>query len=321
LMAKRVVLLTGAAGFIGSHTAELLLARGDQVVGLDNFNDYYSPQLKRKNAADLATYPNFELVSGDVRDARLIASLFARYRFNSVIHLAAMAGVRSSVEDPKLYFDVNVDGTLHLLEAARKNGNPHFVFASTSSAYGRTERIPFVETDRADAPLAPYPASKRSAELLGHSYHHIYGQNFTALRFFTVYGPRNRPDMLAHLAVDACYGKGQLALYEQGQMWRDWTYVTDIAQGVVKASDVRLGYEVINIGRGSPILLKDFVEKVAQECGQPLTWRSRSMPNADMAKTWANIDKARRLLGYEPQVAPDEGIRNLVAWYRRYYGV
>lgn len=318
-MARRKILLTGAAGFIGSHAAERLLARGDQVVGLDNFNDYYDPRLKRNNADKLRAFPQFELCDGDIRDDRVVRKLFSQHRFDTVIHLAAMAGVRASVDAPHLYVDVNISGTVNLLEAARKNGNAHFVFASTSSAYGRTEAIPFLETDSAAAPLAPYPATKRSCELLGHSYHHIHGMSFTALRFFTVYGPRNRPDMLAHLALDACFGRKRLVLHEDGEMWRDWTYVTDIAEGVVQAADHRLGYQVINLGRGEPVLLREFVQKVAALCGKTVSWTSHPMPAADVTRTWAKIDKARRMLGYNPQVSVDAGVQHLVEWYRNYY--
>lgn len=314
-MGKQTILLTGAAGFIGSHTAERLLARGDRVVGVDNFNDYYSPAQKRDNARALAGHPGFSLIEGDIRDPALIQGLFAENRFSAIVHLAAMAGVRASVEAPALYYDVNLNATLLLLEAAIQNGKPNFVFASTSSAYGRTELIPFDESDPADRPLAPYPASKRSAELLGHAYHHMHGLDFTAVRFFTVYGPGNRPDMLAFLAMDAATHQGPLTLYNQGEMYRDWTYVGDIADGVVSAVDRRLGYEVVNLGRGEPIELAAFVSKVSDLCGSRPVISYKPMPAADVTRTYAKIDKARRLLGYDPKVSVDEGIAKLHEWY------
>ncbi len=314
-MAGRIILLTGAAGFIGSHTAERLLERGDSVVGLDNFNDYYDPAIKRATAKELASYPRFKLAEGDIRDIDLINRLFSEHRFDTVIHLAAMAGVRTSVEHPNLYLDVNLMGTMNLLEAARLSERPHFVFASTSSAYGRTERIPFVEDDPCDRPLAPYPATKRSAELLGHCYHHMHGMDFTALRFFTVYGPRNRPDMLAFLALEACAKGTPLTLYNAGEMHRDWTYVDDIADGVVLAADRRLGYEVINLGRGEPVLLREFVEQIGDLFGRQPTISAQPMPTADVEITFANIDKARRLLDYSPQVSVTDGIRSLHKWF------
>src|SRR5688572_30506558 len=262
----RTILVTGAAGFIGSHTSIALLARGDTVVGLDNLNDYYDPARKRENLEEIRRVApdakRFVFVEGDIRDRALIEKLFAEHEFSAIAHLAAMAGVRISVEDPWLYYDVNLTGTLNLLDAARSHDAPNFVFASTSSAYGNTKTVPFIETDAADRPLAPYPASKRGAELLGHSYHHIQGIDFTALRFFTVYGPRGRPDMLAYKLLDAMRLGQPMPLYNGGQMHRDWTFVADIVQGIVAATDRRLGYEVINIGRGEPVLLADFVRSI-----------------------------------------------------------
>jgi len=316
-MAGRTILITGAAGFIGSHVVDRLVARGDRVVGLDNFNDYYDPTLKRDNVRHLLDHANFELVEGDIRDRTLIDRLFSTHRFSAVGHLAAMAGVRASVENPALYFDVNVSGSLHLLDAAHRNGRPNFVFASTSSAYGRTEKIPFVENDSADRPLAPYPASKRSVELLGHAYHHNHGLDFTAVRFFTVYGPRNRPDMLAGLALDACCSDSLLTIYEEGEMFRDWTFVSDIADGFVAALDRRLGYEVVNLGRGEPVRLKDFVDQLSGKMAHQLKLASRPMPSADVRRTFANIDKARRLLSYKPEISIEEGISALVEWFKR----
>jgi UDP-glucuronate 4-epimerase len=311
--------VTGAAGFIGSHTAAGLLQRGDRVVGLDNLNDYYDPARKRANLEELAAMPGaaerFRFVHGDVRDRALVRSLYAEHGFTSVAHLAAMAGVRVSVDDPWLYYDVNLTGTLNLLDAAREHGNPNFVLASTSSAYANTEQVPFVETDAADRPLAPYPASKRSAELLGHSYHHMHGTDFTALRFFTVYGPRGRPDMLAYKLLDAMRLGKPMPLYNGGQMHRDWTFVTDIVQGVVAATDRRLGYEIINIGRGEPVLLADFVRSIEALAGRTAPVQSEPMMRADISYTYADIGKARKLLGYEPKVSVEDGVKRFFDWY------
>jgi UDP-glucuronate 4-epimerase len=315
----KTILVTGAAGFIGSHTAAGLLQRGDRVVGLDNLNDYYDPARKRANLEELAAMPGaaerFRFVHGDVRDRALVRSLYAEHGFTSVAHLAAMAGVRVSVDDPWLYYDVNLTGTLNLLDAAREHGNPNFVLASTSSAYGNTKQVPFIETDAADRPLAPYPASKRSAELLGHSYHHIHGTDFTALRFFTVYGPRGRPDMLAYKLLDAMRLGKPMPLYNGGQMHRDWTFVTDIVQGVVAATDRRLGYEIINIGRGEPVLLADFVRSIEALAGRTAPVQSEPMMRADVSYTYADIGKARRLLGYEPKVSVEDGVKQFFDWY------
>jgi UDP-glucuronate 4-epimerase len=321
---SKTILVTGAAGFIGSHTAAGLIERGDHVVGLDNLNDYYDPARKQANLRELSALPGaserFTFVHGDIRDRALVRELFAKHGFSGVAHLAAMAGVRVSVEDPWLYYDVNLTGTLNLLDAAREHGRPNFVLASTSSAYGNTEQVPFVETDSADRPLAPYPASKRSAELLGYAYHHLHAIDFTALRFFTVYGPRGRPDMLAYKLLDAMRAGEAMPLYNNGQMYRDWTFVSDIAQGVMAALDRRLGYEIINIGRGEPVLLADFVRSIEVLAGTDAPVRSEPMMRADISYTYANIDKARRLLGYEPQVSVADGVKQFYDWYCRAVG-
>jgi UDP-glucuronate 4-epimerase len=315
------ILVTGAAGFIGSHVVDRLLRGGQRVVGLDNFNDYYSPARKRANLAEYATSSErFELFEGDIRDRELVERLFETKRPRAVVHLAAMAGVRSSVENPWLYYDVNLTGTLNLLEAARRFGKPNFVFASTSSAYGNSPVVPFVETDAADRPLAPYPASKRAAELLGHAYHHLHGLDFTALRFFTVYGPRGRPDMLAHLALDSMRLGRTMPLFNGGRMTRDWTYVGDIAAGVVGAVDRRLGYEIVNLGRGEPVLLRDFVDELESLSGRAGVFVEQAMNEADVAYTGANIDKARRLLDYEPLTSVRDGTRAFYDWYVEHVG-
>lgn len=315
------ILVTGAAGFIGSHVTQTLLARGDRVVGLDNLNDYYDPARKHANLAEVrrsAPDPSlFTFVKGDVRRPDDLAALFSGSSFDAVAHLAAMAGVRVSIQDPHLYYDVNLIGTLNLLDAAREQGVGNFVFASTSSVYGDTRQIPFVETDPCDRPLAPYPASKRAAEMLGFSYHHLYGQNFTALRFFTVYGPRGRPDMMAYKVLDNIFLGSRVPLYNDGQMYRDWTYVKDIAAGIVAALDRPLGYEVINLGRGEPVLLSDFVHWIEELAGRKANLTPMPMPSADISYTFANIDKARKLLGYDPQVSAREGVERFWQWYQQ----
>ena len=316
-MPPKRILVTGAGGFIGSHTAESLLRRGDSVVALDNLNDYYDPARKRTNLEEVraaAGAGTFEFVEGDVRDRELVRSVM-RTGFDAVVHLAAMAGVRASVEDPWLYYAVNLTGTMNLLDAAREFGKPNFVFASTSSAYGATTIIPFVETDAADRPLAPYPGSKRAAELLGYTYHHLHGIDFTAVRFFTVYGPRGRPDMMAYKVFESMRLGHEIPLYNRGQMHRDWTFVEDVAAGVVAAADRRLGYEIINLGRGEPVLLSDFVTSLENLAGRPANSVDAPMSDADVAYTYADISKARRLLGYNPQVSVREGVQKFYDWY------
>ncbi len=316
---SKTLLVTGAAGFIGSHVAEALLARGDAVVGLDSLDDYYSPERKRANLAAVraakSASERFTWVQGDIRDRTLIGALFAERRFDAVIHLAALAGVRASAEKPALYFDVNLMGTLHLLDAAKVNRVGNFVFASTSSVYGNTQRIPFQEMDPCDRPLAPYPASKRAAEMLGFTYRHLSGLHFTALRFFTVYGPRNRPDMMAHLVADHLRFGRAVSLYREGQMYRDWTYVSDIVQGVIAAADRPLGYEIINLGRGQPVLLAEFVQGLEKLAGRKANLLPAPMPDTDVLSTHADITKARALLGYDPKVSVAEGAARFWEWH------
>jgi UDP-glucuronate 4-epimerase len=326
---SRTVLVTGAAGFIGSHVAQALLERGDVVVGLDNLNSYYDPARKRANLEEVRQAVGgrgtLRFVEGDLRDRAAVGRLFADHPFDAVVHLAAMAGVRASIDDPQLYFDVNLTGTLHLLDAAAGRLTPAraaaraptFAFASTSSAYGNTQQIPFVESDPCNQPVAPYAASKRAGELLGHTYHHLHRLDFTALRFFTVYGPRGRPDMMAYKVLDNIFFGRQVPLYNNGQMHRDWTYVGDIVGGVVAAADRPLGYEVINLGRGQPVLLAEFVRLIEECTGRRANLVPGPMPDADVAYTYADVGKARQLLGYDPQVSVGEGVARFWEWYQR----
>ncbi|HZS94346.1 MAG TPA: SDR family NAD(P)-dependent oxidoreductase [Chloroflexota bacterium] len=316
----RTYLVTGAAGFIGSHVSQALLRRGDTVVGLDNLNDYYDPARKLANLAEIRTgldeSNRFVFVEGDIRDRALLDRLFAEYQFTAVAHLAAMAGVRVSVENPYLYYDVNLNGTLGLLDTARRYGTGNFVNVSTSSVYGQTQRMPFEESDPCDRPLAPYAASKRAAEMLGFTFHHLYGQNVTVVRFFTVYGPRGRPDMMAYKVVENIFSGLPVPLYNNGRMHRDWTYIDDIAAGVVAALDRPLGYEIINLGRGEPVLLADFVGMIERLAGRPSALTPEPMPDTDIPYTFADISRARSLLGYDPQVSVEEGVTRFWEWYR-----
>ncbi|HEX6385690.1 MAG TPA: SDR family NAD(P)-dependent oxidoreductase [Anaerolineae bacterium] len=311
------VLVTGAAGFIGSHLAQKLTERGDEVIGLDNFNDYYDPAKKRANEKRLSKYPNFRMVEADIRDRQRMFELFEAERFETVAHLAAMAGVRNAVTHPDLYVEVDLNGTQHLMDAARAAGGVgNFVLASTSSVYGKTQQIPFVESDPCDRPLQPYAAAKRAAEILGHAYHHLFAMNFTALRFFTVYGPNGRPDMMAYLLAESVSKGIQIPLYEGGQMYRDWTFVDDIVNGIVAALDRPLGYEIINLGRGETTLLKDFVRMIEDLAGNKANVVHKPKPAADFIQNYADISKARRLLGYNPKVSVQEGVQRFWQWYQ-----
>ena len=310
------ILVTGAAGFIGSHVAETLLARGDAVTGLDNFNDYYDPARKRANVGLLTPRTRFTLLEADIRDAEAMEHICTESRFDAVVHLAAMANVRYSIERAPLYTDVNVHGTVNLLEAVRKAGTPHFVFASTSSVYGRTERLPFHEDDPLGRPLAPYPATKIAGEVMGHAYHNMFDLSFTAVRFFSVYGPRGRPDMMPYIITDSIVRDRQFTLYEAGEMHRDWTFVSDIASGVVAAVDRPMGYTVVNLGRGEPVRMADFVELVEEMVGKQARMTTPPAPPSEPAITYADIAKARELLDYEPTTSVVEGMHRFWDWYR-----
>ena len=315
----RNVLVTGAAGFIGSHTSVALLDRAERIVGLDNLNDYYDPERKRANLNAIgAAYSGgiFEFVLGDLRDRGTVAELVSRKQIDTIVHLGAMAGVRVSIECPELYYDVNVLGTLNLLNQARDHAVANFVLASTSSVYGRSAMSPFRESETCDRPLSPYAASKRGAELLCHTYHHLYGLNTTCLRFFTVYGPRGRPDMMAYKVLSNIFSGDDVPIYNRGQMHRDWTYIDDIVAGVVAAAERPLGYELINLGRGEPVLLADFVGLIEEATGRRANLTPAPMPDADVPYTFADIGKARSLLGYDPKVSVAEGVANLWNWYQ-----
>ncbi len=310
------ILVTGAAGFIGGHVAEALLARGDDVTGLDNFNDYYDPARKRANVALLTPNPHFALHEADVRDAEAMERICAESDFDAVVHLAAMANVRYSIERAPLYTDVNVRGTVNLLEAARKADVPHFVFASTSSVYGRTEQLPFREDDPLGRPLAPYPATKIAGEVMGHAYHSLFDLSFTAVRFFSVYGPRGRPDMMPYIITDCVFHDREFMLYEAGEMYRDWTYVADIVSGVVAAVDRPLGYQVINLGHGEPVRMADFVELIEELVGKKARMTTPPAPPSEPPITYADVTKAHDLLDYDPTTSVAEGMSRFWEWYQ-----
>ncbi len=309
------VLVTGAAGFIGSNLAQKLARRGDDVIGLDNFNDYYNPAKKRANEKRLNQFPNFRMIEADIRDRPRMIHIFEEERFDAVAHLAAMAGVRPAVEAPDFYVEVDYIGTQHLMDAARFTEVSNFVFASTSSVYGDTKHIPFVETDPCDRPLQPYAAAKRAAEILGYTYHYLYNLNFTVIRFFTVYGPNGRPDMMAYLVADSITKGKQIPIYNGGEMYRDWTFVEDITNGAMAAIDRPLGYEIINLGRGEPTRLKEFVGLIEDLAGQKANLVDKPKPAADVVSTYADISKAVELLGYAPKVSVSDGVEAFWKWY------
>jgi UDP-glucuronate 4-epimerase len=310
------VLVTGGAGFIGSHLVRRLLGRGDRVTVLDDFNDFYDPARKRANVAPFAGRDGFRLVEGDIRDAALLDRLFAGGGFDAVVHLAARAGVRPSLAEPVLYEDVNCIGTLRLLEAARRHGPQTFVFGSSSSVYGINRRVPFAEDDPVDQPISPYATTKRAGELLCFNYHHLYGLRTACLRFFTVYGPAQRPEMAIHKFTDLLARGRAVPMYGDGESRRDYTYIDDIVDGVVAALDLAPGFEIVNLGGADTTALADLVRWIAEELGvEPEVERLPAQPG-DVPITYADVAKAGRLLGYSPKVPIREGLRRFVAWYR-----
>jgi UDP-glucuronate 4-epimerase len=310
-------LVTGGAGFIGSHVVRALLGRGDTIACLDNFNDYYSPERKRLNVAPFLQNRNFSLVEADIRDAGTMQEIFSAGKFDKVVHLAAMAGVRKSIENPKLYEEVNIGGTLNLLDCAVKNQINDFVFASSSSVYGVNEKVPFAEDDRVDNPISPHAATKRAAELMAKTYHHLYGMRCTGLRFFTVYGPGGRPDMAPYLFTKWISEGKPVKVFGDGSSRRDYTYVDDIVQGVVAAVDAGYEFEIFNLGDSRTVELREFIHAIEQALGLEAQLEFAPMQAGDVPVTYADISKAKRMLGYEPQTSVEEGIARFVDWYRQ----
>ena len=311
----KTVLVTGGAGFIGSHLVDALLARGDKVIAIDNFNDFYNPKIKRINIQNHLQNPNYTLIETDIRDRDGILDLYKEYRPDAVAHLAAMANVRYSIERAHLYGEVNLQGTINLFDGAREIGTENVVFASTSAIYGKAEQTPFKESLSVNHPLAPYPATKKACELMAHAYHNMFKMNVTNVRFFNAYGPRVRPDTMAWIVMRALRADESFTLYDKGELFRDWTYIDDIIDGVVSAIDSPLGYEIINLGRGEPVRLGDFVDILQELSGKSAKIIHASAPASEAPITFADISKARDLLGYNPQTSILEGLQKTLKWY------
>lgn len=309
------VLVTGCAGFIGWKVCELLLSTGQTIIGLDNLNDAYDIRLKEWRLAQLQAQPQFHFLRADITDRAALDRLLDTGPWSAVINLAARAGVRYSVENPWTYLDTNITGTLNLLELCRRSGTSKFVLASSSSLYGTDNPLPYREDQPTDRPISPYAASKKAAEALCHTYHHLYGLDVTVFRFFTVYGPAGRPDMMPFRLVQWISEGRPVVVFGDGNQSRDFTYVDDIAAGVV-AGLRPLGFEVINLGSDHPATLRTVIELVESLTGREAQVVHRPAQSADVPATWANISKARRLLGWQPAVTLDDGLARLVAWYR-----
>ena len=313
---QETVLLTGAAGFIGSHVAERLIGEGCAVIGLDNFCDFYDPARKRANVAGLLQAERFTLVEGDIRDRDAVEAAFAAHAPDVVVHLAAMAGVRPSIERPSYYADVNVNGTSVLLDAAVKHNVNRFVFASSSSVYGNNEKVPFSEDDPVDYPISPYAATKRSCELICHTFWHIHRLPIFCLRFFTVYGPRQRPDLAIAKFLRLVAAGEAIPFFGDGSTSRDYSYIDDIVVGVMAAIDRCDRFGIYNLGGSSPVTLNELVETIGEVVGRPVEIDRRPMQPGDVNRTYADLGRSTPELGYAPTTKLIDGIRRQWAWMR-----
>ena len=309
------VLVTGGAGFIGSHLVERLLGTGRRVVVVDNFCDFYDPAIKRRNVELVSADANYTLREGDIRDQAFMEDVFAAGRFDCVVHLAAMAGVRPSIEQPRLYSDVNVNGTLNVLECCRLSGRPRLVFASSSSVYGVNTKVPFSEDDRVERAVSPYAATKLANEVMCHTYHHLYGFPVVCLRFFTVYGPRQRPEMAIAKFIRLIHAGDEVPMFGDGTTRRDYTYCDDIVDGIVASMSLDSGYEIINLGNSRTVELRELIGLIASALGNKARIKRLPLQPGDVPITYADICKARRLLGYDPNYPIERGIERAVSWY------
>ena len=307
--------VTGAAGFIGSHLCEALLSAGKRVVGLDNFDAFYDPSIKRRNLSKCSANAAFELIEGDIRDASAVDRFHAA-GLDAVVHLAARAGVRPSIENPGLYQEVNVGGTCALLEGARRHKLGKFVFGSSSSVYGNNEKVPFSEDDEVDHPISPYAATKRAGELFCHTYHHLFGINVSCLRFFTVYGARQRPDLAIHKFTRLIESGEPIPVFGDGSMRRDHTYIDDIVSGVIASIHKCDGFRIYNLGESQPISLGDLIAAIERALGKKAVIERLPCQPGDVKQTYADVSRAEAELGYRPSVCLEEGLSRFVAWFR-----
>ena len=312
------ILVTGGAGFIGSHLCERLLRDGIRVICLDNFDSFYDPNIKIKNAERMAKrFPDlFELVTGDIRNPEHLKRIFEKNKIDSVVHLAARAGVRPSIAEPLLYQDVNIRGTMVLLEACKENGVHNFIFASSSSVYGENQRVPFKEEDLDIQPISPYGATKRAGELLCYSYHHLYGMNIACLRIFTAYGPRQRPEMAIHKFTRLIDQGEKIPIYGDGSSRRDYTYIDDLVDGILGVIRYHNGFEIYNLGESQTTSLKELIRLIEEAFGKKVNIEMLEPQPGDVSTTYADITKAKRMLKYQPNVKMEEGIKRFVEWYK-----
>jgi UDP-glucuronate 4-epimerase len=308
-------IVTGAAGFIGSHLCQRLLKENWAVVGIDNFDEFYDPKIKRSNIKDCSKNKRFRLVEADIRNSESMNGIISEGA-DVVVHLAARAGVRPSIAQPALYTDVNVNGTVALLEAVRNNHIKKFVFASSSSVYGNNKKVPFTEDDNVDFPISPYAATKKAGELICHTYHHLYQISVTCLRYFTVYGPRQRPDLAIHKFTRLIEQGKPIPVYGDGQLTRDFTYIDDIIDGTVAAINKCAGYHIYNLGESRPITVKDLIAEIEKALGKKAVIEYLPLQPGDVIQTYADITKAAKDLGFTPNTQISDGLKRFVEWFR-----
>ena len=312
---SRTILVTGGAGFIGSLLIDNLLKKGENIVCIDNLNEFYNPSIKKLNQVDHYKYDHFEFYEGDILDEGLVKSIFKKHDIEIVIHLAAMAGVRPSISNPSLYTEVNIIGTRIILDAMVESNVERLIFASSSSVYGNNKKIPFSEDDSVDCPISPYAATKKMGELLCHAYHHIYELNISLLRFFTVYGPRQRPEMAIHQFVRNALKGEPIIIFGNGSTARDYTYIDDIIDGIIQSIESDDRYMIYNLGNSEPIKLSNLISIIAEITGIDLVIEYQEIPKGDVIQTYANINRAQNNLKYDPITGIKDGIYKFVKWY------
>jgi len=318
---NKTILITGSAGFIGFHTSKKLLELGHKVIGIDNLNNYYDPNLKEARNEILKKFDNYSFYKGDIADLEFVQKIFKENTIDKVCHLAAQAGVRYSLTHPHVYIQSNLVGFTNLIDEAKNNNIKDFVYASSSSVYGGNTKIPFATSDNVDKPLSLYAASKKSNELIAHTYHSLYQMNCTGLRFFTVYGPYGRPDMALFLFTKAILANKPIDVFNFGKMKRDFTYIDDIASGIIASLDKSYPYEIFNLGNNHPVDLNYFIELIEKELGKTAQKNLLPLQAGDVPETFADIDDTKNKLQWQPQTSIEDGIKNFIKWYKEYYKI
>ena len=310
------ILITGAAGFIGSHLCDFLLSKNETVIGLDSFNDYYDPNIKQSNIQKATNHEKFTLIEGSILDSSLLKTIFSTSKIHAIIHLAAYAGVRPSIENPEIYYSTNIDGTKNILDMAKTYGCNRVLFASSSSVYGNNEKVPFSETDFVDHPISPYAATKKMGEIMCYNYHHLYKLEISCLRFFTVYGPRQRPEMAIHKFCNMIINNQPIPVFNHGKCLRDFTYIDDIIHGINQILySSKLNYDIVNLGESRTISTLDLITLIENALGKKATLNLMESQQGDVEKTFADITHAKSTYNYNPQYPIELGIKKFVEWF------